>query len=406
MRTVVVNSRSPADQLVFAGDGPTMLTNTDINNSVFISSSVGLLPSDAATSVYISPQSTLVVNGEVDVFAITAAGQTASVFVVEGGISYFQSGITGSGFQANQYGAFFYVGNPGHGNLIEAITSSNAPGIDAYGNAYTPGGEDLFASGKILIYAATPPALHNLLVALAGSAGSDSPGNNWAPGVTTYGQNGPATGLSMQTNNSHERANGYVATGVQNPGGGTSEFGYTDMESPQWTGANDFVGIAMLGPKFNSPASSQGQLKYVDTASVLHAEVVWGQGGTFISLCNGLYAAQPGTADTTLAQETWHTATNLNGWGGTLQYKKCAENEVLVTGNMTTPATATTIATLPAGYRVASTRYIPVGATANVASGASPCLQMATSGNLTMVGVGAIGTAAQWLINGRFPLDV
>lgn len=140
MRTIEVNSIIPPTQLVAAGDSPTLIANTDVNNVVWLGDDVGLVAGRPDSTVSLSPLSWLVVDGMEDVFAITNAGIVVAVEVIQHGLSYFQSGITGGGFQANNNGAFFYDGIPGPGNLIMSITGTNAPGTDQFGNTYTPGG--------------------------------------------------------------------------------------------------------------------------------------------------------------------------------------------------------------------------------------------------------------------------
>lgn len=140
MRTVEITSIIPPTQLVSAGDSPTLIANTDVNNVVWLGDDVGLVAGRPDSTVSLSPLSWLVVDGQEDVYAITNAGIIVAVEVIQHGLSYFQSGITGGGFQANNNGAFFYDGIPGPGNLIMSITGTNALGIDTYGNPYTPGG--------------------------------------------------------------------------------------------------------------------------------------------------------------------------------------------------------------------------------------------------------------------------
>jgi hypothetical protein len=58
----------------------------------------------------------------------------------DGTAQFSQLTTIGSGFVANNQGQFFYAGTPALGNLIAAITGTNATGVDTYGNVYTPGG--------------------------------------------------------------------------------------------------------------------------------------------------------------------------------------------------------------------------------------------------------------------------
>jgi hypothetical protein len=90
-------------------------------------------------SIELTPQSWVVFDGTEDVFGITI-GPTIQVRLMPGGLAFFQSGISGGGFVANNNGTFFYNGPPSLGNLIMAITGTTTSGVDQYGNLYTPGG--------------------------------------------------------------------------------------------------------------------------------------------------------------------------------------------------------------------------------------------------------------------------
>jgi hypothetical protein len=137
-----VNGQIPADQLVFAGDGPTLISNSDVSNTLWVGESNAIIPGKPDDTIQLSPQSWMVVDGKEDIWGITL-GPTIAVYLIPGGLAFFQSGITGGGFVVNPNGAFFYAGTPGPGNLICAISGANASGTDPYGNPYSPGGISL-----------------------------------------------------------------------------------------------------------------------------------------------------------------------------------------------------------------------------------------------------------------------
>jgi len=138
-RTIAVNGAIPADQLVFADDGPTLIGNADVTSSLFISKSNAIVQGSLSSVIEITPQSWIVVDGKEDVYGITN-GPTIAVRLIPGGLSFFQSGITGGGFIVNNNGSFFYNGVPGPGTLLCSITGSSASGTDQFGNTYSPGG--------------------------------------------------------------------------------------------------------------------------------------------------------------------------------------------------------------------------------------------------------------------------
>lgn len=139
LKTENVGPGAVGVQLVSAGDGPTLIGNTDITTVLWLSFSNATGADNPSDSIDLSPQSWVVVDGEEDVFGCTS-GPVIAVHLIPGGISYFQSGISGGGFTANKDGTFFYDGVAGPGTLICAITGTGASGTDQYGNQYIPGG--------------------------------------------------------------------------------------------------------------------------------------------------------------------------------------------------------------------------------------------------------------------------
>jgi hypothetical protein len=174
LRTVNVNNANPADLLVAAGDSPTLIGNKDITTSLWISRSVAVIGGLPTESIEITPQSWVVVDGEEDIYGITT-GLTIQVNLIPGGLSFFQSGITGGGFIADPTGAYLYAGTPGPNKLIFAITGTNASGTDKYGNAYTPGGMCIIAQpAATSLFSVTDAAIPPSLLASISGDGSFS----------------------------------------------------------------------------------------------------------------------------------------------------------------------------------------------------------------------------------------
>jgi hypothetical protein len=187
MRSVTVNGINPAVQLVYEDDPPTLIGNKDITSSLFISTDNTII-AGTSNSIEISPQSWVVVSGKEDVYGITA-GAVIVVNLMPGGLSFFQSGITGGGFVVNSNGAFFYAGAPGPGTLICAITGTNASGTDLYGNVYTPGGMSIIALPQAtsifsVLDNAIPPSL---LASIAGDGSFSTEGGLNAGSDLTVG---------------------------------------------------------------------------------------------------------------------------------------------------------------------------------------------------------------------------
>ena len=175
LSTVLITGNPPASLIVAEGDGTTLVVNTDLTNFLYLGRGTAVNPADPRTCITISPQSFIVFDGEDSIFGITQPGVSVLVQVIPGGVSYFQSGITGSGIVVNNQGTFLYAGSPGLGNLIAAFTGTTASGVDPYGNVYTPGGESLISVANVqnifdVIDQSAPP---NTLMAI-GSDGSVS----------------------------------------------------------------------------------------------------------------------------------------------------------------------------------------------------------------------------------------
>lgn len=131
-------------------------------------------------------------DGSAYFFNITASGTiTGASLVVDGA----------SG------GVFVYSGPPAHGNLI--VSLAGAAGSDVHGNAYPEGinvtagtiagssitsstfaGTDFVINSAGLFFYGGAPAAGNLMMALARVAGSDSFGNAYAQGLTIMNSNG------------------------------------------------------------------------------------------------------------------------------------------------------------------------------------------------------------------------
>jgi hypothetical protein len=121
--------------------------------------------------------------------------------------------FSGTNFIVNSSGAFFYSPTEAHGNLIVSIAS--AAGTDAFGNAYPKGinvttgsisgttitgttitgstisgttfsGTDFITNASGSFYYSSTPAAGNLIASIASADGTDSFGNAYLAGVTSY----------------------------------------------------------------------------------------------------------------------------------------------------------------------------------------------------------------------------
>lgn len=123
--------QAPATQIVWAGEGDVLIYNSDSVNPVFLSDSNGLLSADQSGVSVLGPLSSLVFNGDIDVYAGSAPGVTVilraypsatqftnvttvtplgSVGGISGPVTNFIPGNTSFSFQPNSISPYFNVG--------------------------------------------------------------------------------------------------------------------------------------------------------------------------------------------------------------------------------------------------------------------------------------------------------
>jgi hypothetical protein len=71
---------------VSAGDGPTLIQNSDVINTVFLGDNSAIKTTDQQGIAPLGPQASVVVNGNDDVFATCGAGQSVVVYLFPGGM--------------------------------------------------------------------------------------------------------------------------------------------------------------------------------------------------------------------------------------------------------------------------------------------------------------------------------
>lgn len=242
------------------------------------------------------------------------------------------------------------------------------------------------ANGGVFVYSGTPAA-GNLIASMAGAAGTDSFGNIYVAGDASY-----------------------AATFATAINGGQIAW-YTGSLSTGWTSVA--TGTAHVVSPSGVVFSAAGEIVLTNSSgsSGLSIGTAVGPNVTVLSgAVSAITAGVPGAANTV---ETWHAMSPLlNGWAAGAgnvapQYRAVASppNSVEVIGVLNAAAaTASTFFTLPAAYRPASQQQFAVGANSGVTAGNSAFIQIATSGNLTVIGVG-IGAANTVVYHGFISLD-
>ena len=303
--------------------------------------------------------------------------------------------FSGNDFLLNAYGIFFYSASPAPGDLMIAIAP--ASGADGEGNDFIQGIQ-LAAPAEIQIIG---PSGENITVeaspaqiTIAGTGGEqlllEAAGGAGTP-VITY-----ESGAAEQT--------GAAALYSEITSPGTAEtldiflygFGSTDQ---------DQVFLWIRSGAKNGSIAAGGNAYYKDTSGGFHQEIAWGTNGVELPLVSQLTAVKPGTSGTTLASESWHNLSLLNGWTGTARYRMLPDGNIqLDLALSSAAATASEFAAVPAGYAPSATRYIGAGATANVSTAVAPYVEITTT-QLSMNGLHAFSTAGTWVCGGSYPTN-
>jgi hypothetical protein len=370
LSTISVNGLLPADPLVYAGDGPTLIGNSDINTTLWVGQNNAIIANKTDDTIQLTPQSWVVVDGKEDIYG-TTNGPIIQVTLIPGGLAFFQSGISGGGFTANQNGAFFYNGTAGPGRLIMSITGTSAPGVDQYGNAYTP--------GSVCIGAANGTQIILKVV---------SPGQ---------------AAMQIPTHSAIESATNIANLTADDNGSGATEFLQMLLSGPALNvvGARDWTQLMFNSANQGNTSAASLNGVYIGSNGNPHFYFTMDING-FALLAGSVTANHPGTSPA--VPETWQTTAIGNSWtGGPLNFKKLPDNRVLLMASLTTPAAGPngTIATLPVGYRPSNPQ--PFNGTHGLAASFNEHFTINTNGTLVAAGFGASQPA---YIDNTYPLDL
>jgi hypothetical protein len=269
-------------------------------------------------------------------------------------------------------------------------------------------------SGTALYYSGTGlPAANTLIASISATAGTDSAGNAYFAGFTTYGK----TGLTYYALNQFPQADSSGTFGAV-----TTVYTAASQAGP-WT----------AGTQLNLEASNHAAL-LADIAHIygisgapslqLHsgsgllspAAVLTADSNAGLNLPDGPLIATAGTASapSLITTDTWHAMSLANSWASTggftaAKYRLTADNEVELIGVLDgTSATSVTFFTLPAGppsYRPATAQGFACGATGNVPAGSAPQVRCSTGGVLTINGAAAFPNATSYFMHGFISLD-
>jgi hypothetical protein len=124
-RQATIGSSGP-ELLISAGDGPALIFNADVNNTVWLGNDgLNTVAGDQGSMAPLPPLATVVLDGTQSIYGIMTAGQTALVSLFPGGLNFFQlvellvKTLLIAGSAGN--GLYVYSGSPAPGDLVASI---------------------------------------------------------------------------------------------------------------------------------------------------------------------------------------------------------------------------------------------------------------------------------------------
>jgi len=272
--------------------------------------------------------------------AVTASEMAAGIIyggIIDGTIvnaaTFIGSVFEGTDFILNSAGGFWYSSTPGLGNLFVNITSQG--GVDGLGNTYPAG---------VFVYGPT-----------GSTVGIVDDGSSAAISLTPAGSvhaNVPSTIFSFS----------------QNPGA-----------------ANEQIWLVLQSGKETGLADAAIQLVSESNDGTLNPVIIFEFGGTIaVTLTQKGFVSGDG----------WHTASLINGWGGSggvggLVYQRTSDNQVRVIGDIinTTATGNSTCFTLPSGYAPSRSSNHPAAWNNTASTQQPPWVFIDTSGNIQITGI-------------------
>jgi hypothetical protein len=402
---------------VYAGDGPTLIGNTDINTTLWLGQNNAITAGRVSDTIQLTPQSWVVVDGKETIYGITS-GPSVYVNLIPGGLAFFQSGITGGGFIVNGQGAFFYNGAAGPGRLIVAITGTTATGIDQYGNHYVAGGIWVSNANGIIggsfainsngaFFYNGAPGSGNLIVAITGAtaSGADQYGNTYQPGTVTVFD--PAIML-FPSKQAFELQAALIQSEFSPPA--VNQFLQLLLQGPSTTtaGARDSVAIELNSASKDNTSNANLEIIYNGSAGGAH-EYAFCDATGFNVVAGMNDPPDPATLPGAVGIENWHPFTLSNGSAGTDSngvlynpaYKLYSDGHVGLKGVYVSPAgglgSGTTIAVIPNFPQYRPTANIPTALVANAAHGTLVHVYIRPNGNVQFNG--ALGASVGMLLD-------
>jgi len=237
-RTIEVKPNATATQLVWSGDGPVLLVNTDTTNSVWAGDSNSLSVGDINRSVQIPAGTSIGVDGESDLFAISST--PVEIDVISGGISYAPS-------------AFEIVGTPTvtiSGTPTVAISGTPSVSISGTPVISVTGNVDVIGNGGFILPGQVVNLFTNVTLISAGPSSTDALVTNTscAPygsldiGINNLTQSSVANGAAFAAN--------FLVTWFDGSGTITGITNFGAMAGPAANPMSTTISLPCLGTSF------------------------------------------------------------------------------------------------------------------------------------------------------------
>jgi hypothetical protein len=346
------------------------------------------------------------------------------------------TGVAGTGtFQAGDTlitasGVYTYSGTPALGLLIASL--SPTAGTDPYGDttlagitAYPKGSGETFAVSLSQLSGLVPGlSIQNLTLPAHTPAGLFANISNVAAAVSV--NSGQVTASDVQAElGLLSQTDSLITNGQILLTAGETEIGVNNTVI-----VNDNTGAVNVGRSGTGTITIAGSSAVINPALTVNSKETITAGGlavtggtttdtldaTSTATISGALTATGGTpsSPTSITTDTVHAMSLLNSWANAASpnqpasyYLEPISGEVHICGAISgAAATSATIATLPSGYyNTTHQQAIACGATAGVAAGESPYIQVDTSGNVTVHAV-TVPTAGMTIVfNGSYSLN-
>jgi len=419
--TIVINpNRAVATQLVAAGDGPTLIVNSDLENTVYLGNNDGIHAGDPNGVVPLGPNGSVSVDGKLDFYGVIANTSTpVTVYTIAGGTSNFL-GITQGGGNL----AISSIQSPNFDLSNPSASPNPSWGILKNGLAYFVGltltggtliGPDYIIDPTGVYFYSGTPALGNLVGSWVPSASTvtDPKGNAVFQDITVYGPNscnvrlsstggfsGSAGLLLHPQNATHLTILSQVVSNIVNAGA-----------------VNEQEGITISSGKSTTSDDASIQLYSESADGTILATHFLEVGGVAIESTNktGKAFNVPVTANsgttaspTNITSDTWHEATAFNnGWtaqNAGFWYRMTNDKELEILGDLSGgPAGNSSIITFTGAYVPNLSQNHPCGQN-NPGGTSPPWIYLNNAGVLSAIGVPVAGEEIFFHI--RAPLDL